>query len=95
MKNINHAPCSKSLVSRLTAYSAMAGAVLACMPAAEGKIVDTVASNTSTGSVSISDLIPQNQQVQGQIARHERQIGFRVMSSGSHCSNPPPPSSGE
>jgi len=92
VKNIKRTSCSKFLVNRLTAYSVMAGAVLACMSPAEGKIIGTDGCNAS---LSICDLIPQNQQLQGQKARYERQIGFHFMSSGSNCTNPPPTSNGE
>ena len=73
----------ESLAGRLTAYSVMAGAALAFMPAADGAIVST--NNYSMASISspACEGFIQSQQVHSQKIRHHRQAGMRVLSYAS------------
>lgn len=75
----------KSLAGRLTAYSAMAGAALAFMPAADGALVSTNNFTIANAPSSIDEGFVQGQQVRSQKVRHHRQAGMHVLSSG--CSS--------
>jgi len=83
-----------SLSSRLTAYSALAGAALVCMPAAQGMIVPPQTCPVSGSPAPICEGIVQGHQVQSPKVRLPRPDGIRVMST-STCTPTPTSSTGE
>jgi hypothetical protein len=73
----------ESLTTRLAAYSVMAGAALAFMPAAEGAIVPMNNFNLASTSAPVCEGFIQGQQVQSQKVRHHRHAGMHVLSYAS------------
>jgi len=86
MKSKKQKTLQACLAGRLTAYSVMAGAALAFMPAADGAIVSPDNFYAANAPSHICGGLIQSQQIQSQKIRHRRHAGKHVLNSSTYAS---------